>query len=136
MVKIKSSSRSNRVGSLGNDRKMKNPGKEQTNPYLFTGIDSNRLDNPHIKVLVCMGTLGSLPISSRLEITFAALFDTGSFSFESTFLILSDERLMFLGTESSLIMRSSTSIHCLMTSLGLSDTIITTGYQYKTRSAY
>ncbi len=104
--------------------------------YLSTGIDSSRLDTPQIKVLVCMGTLGSLPMSSRLEITVAALLESDSFSFESVFLILSAERLIFLGTEISLIIRSSTSMHCLTTSLGFSDTVITTGCYYKTRTSY
>lgn len=83
-----------------------------------------------------MGTLGSLPMSSRLEITVAALLESDSFSFESVFFILSAERLIFLGTETSLIIRSSTSMHCLTTSLGFSDTVITTGCYYKTRTSY
>lgn len=99
-----------------------------------TGIDSNLLDNPQINVLVWIGIFGSLPISSRFEITIAALFDTDCFSFDSTFFMLSAERLIFLGTESSPTILSRTSVHCFMTSLGFSDTVITTRYKYETKT--
>ncbi|VVB55749.1 Uncharacterised protein [uncultured archaeon] len=97
-------------------------------------MDSNLLDNPHINVLVCIGIFGSFPISSRFDITIAALFDIGCFSLERTFFILSAERLMFLGTESSLIILSSTSVHCFIISLRFSDTVITTWYKYETKT--
>ncbi len=89
-------------------------------------MDSNLLDNPQINVLVWIGMLGSFPISSRVEITKAALFDIGSFSFESTFFILPAERLIFLGTESSQTILSRTSVHCFMISPEFCDTVITT----------
>jgi hypothetical protein len=97
-------------------------------------MDSSLLDNPQINVLVWIGIFGSFPISSRFEITIAALFDTGCFSFDKTFFILSAKRLIFLGTESSLIILSNTSLHCFMTSLGFSDTVITTWYKYETKA--
>jgi hypothetical protein len=104
--------------------------------YLSTGMDSSLLDSPQTRVLVWIGTLGSLPISSRIEITIAALLDGESFSLERMFLILSADRLIFLGTESSLVILSSASMHCFMTSLEFSGTVITTGCFYKTKRAY
>ncbi|VVB95148.1 Uncharacterised protein [uncultured archaeon] len=89
-------------------------------------MDSRRLDKLQIRVLVWIGTLGSLPISSRFEMTIAAFLDGVSFSLERMFLILSADRLIFLGTESSLIILSRASIHCFMISLEFSGTVITT----------
>ncbi len=103
--------------------------------YLSTGMVSSWLDNPHISVLVWMGTLGSFPISSSLEMTIEALTDGGSLLLESMVFMLSALRLMFLGTESSLTIRSSTSTHCFMTSFGFVDTVITSSYVYKTSHA-
>ncbi len=68
--------------------------------------------------------------------TIAAFLDGESFSLERIFLILSADRLIFLGTESSLIILSRASIHCFMTSLEFSGTVITTGCYYKTKRAY
>ena len=59
--------------------------------------------------------LGSLLISSSIEIAEAAF--TASFTFSSSRMPLtfSADRLMFLGTASSLMMRSKTSTHCFRT---------------------
>jgi hypothetical protein len=59
--------------------------------------------------------LGSLLISSSIEIAEAAF--TASFTFSSIRMPLtfSADRLMFLGTASSLMMRSKTSTHCFST---------------------
>jgi hypothetical protein len=99
-------------------------------------MDSSRLDKLQIMVLVWIGTFGSLPISSRFEITIAALLEGDSFSLERIFLMLSADRLIFLGTESSLIILSRASMHCFMTSLEFSGTVITMGRYYKTKRAY
>ncbi len=68
--------------------------------------------------------------------TIAAFLDGDSFSLERMFLIFSADRLIFLGTESSLMILSRASIHCFMTSLEFSGTVITTGGYYKTKRAY
>lgn len=59
--------------------------------------------------------LGSLLISSSIDMAEAAF--TASFTLSSMrmALMFSAERLIFLGTASSLMMRSKTSTHCLMT---------------------
>jgi len=50
-----------------------------------------------------------------MEMADAALIASLTFSFMRIDLTFSAERLMFLGTASSLIIRSSTSTHCLRT---------------------
>ena len=57
---------------------------------------------------MCRGRLGSLLISSRMEILDAALRKRGSESLFSISVISFTERLMFLGTEESLVMLSRT----------------------------
>ncbi len=68
-----------------------------------------------ISVLVCRGILGSLLISSSIDIAEAAFTASFTLSSKRMALMFSAERLMFLGTASSLIMRSKTSTHCLRT---------------------
>lgn len=80
-----------------------------------TGMVSSWLATFHIRVLVWSGILGSLLISSKIDMAEAAL--TASFIFGSTRMVfaLSAERRIFLGTASSFMMRSKTSMHCLRT---------------------
>ena len=80
-----------------------------------TGMVSSWLATFQIRVLVWSGILGSLLISSSMEIALAALIASLTFSSIRMDLTFSAERRMFLGTASSLIMRSSTSTHCLRT---------------------
>ena len=57
---------------------------------------------------MCRGRLGSLLISSRMEMLDAALRNRGSDSLFSMSMISFTERLIFLGTEESLVMLSKT----------------------------
>jgi len=57
-----------------------------------------------------------LLISSRMEMLDAALRNRGSDSLFSMSMISFTERLIFLGTEESLVMLSRTWRHCLITS--------------------
>ena len=57
---------------------------------------------------MCRGRLGSLLISSRMEMLDAALRNRGSDSLFSISMISFTERLIFLGTEESLVMLSKT----------------------------
>ncbi len=59
--------------------------------------------------------LGSLLISSSIDIAEAAFTASLTLSSKRMALMFSAERLMFLGTASSLMMRSKTSTHCLRT---------------------
>jgi hypothetical protein len=59
--------------------------------------------------------LGSLLISSSMEIAEAAFIASLTFSSSRMPLTFSADRLMFLGTASSLMMRSKTSTHCFRT---------------------
>lgn len=59
--------------------------------------------------------LGSLLISSSIEIAEAAFTASLTFSSIKMPLTFSADRLMFLGTASSLMMRSKTSTHCFRT---------------------
>ncbi len=59
--------------------------------------------------------LGSLLISSSIDIAEAAFTASFTLSSKRMALMFSAERLMFLGTASSLMMRSKTSTHCLRT---------------------
>ena len=58
---------------------------------------------------------GSLLISSKIDMADAALIASESSSLRRVDLTLSAERRIFLGTVSSLMMRSNTSTHCLIT---------------------
>lgn len=58
---------------------------------------------------------GSLLISSRIDMAEAALIASESPSLRRVDFTLSAERLIFLGTVSSLMIRSKTSTHCLIT---------------------
>ena len=92
---------------------------------------SSWLERFHIKVLVCRGRLGSLLISSRMEMLDAALRKRGSDSLFSMSIISFTERLIFLGTEESLVILSRTWRHCLMTSAdSFNDTRITFAVNY------
>ena len=82
--------------------------------YSSTGIVSSCPTKFQISVLVCNGKFWSVLISSKILILKAAL-KAGEFSFlYIIFLISSAERLMFFGTESSLTIRSTTSVHCFI----------------------
>ena len=82
--------------------------------YSSTGIVSSCPAKFQISVLVCNGKFWSVLISSKILILKAAL-KAGEFSFlYIIFLISSAERLMFFGTESSLTIRSTTSVHCFI----------------------
>lgn len=61
-----------------------------------------------MRVLVCRGRLGSLLMSSRIEILDAALRNRGSVWLLRMSAISFTERLIFLGTEESLFMLSKT----------------------------
>jgi len=76
--------------------------------YSSTGMVSSWLERFHIRVLVCRGRLGSLLISSRIEMLDAALRNRGSDSLFRISMISFTERLIFLGTEESLVMLSRT----------------------------
>ena len=69
---------------------------------------SSWLERFQIRVLVCRGRFGSLLTSSRMEMLDAALRNRGSESFFRISMISFTERLIFLGTEESLVMLSRT----------------------------
>ncbi len=69
---------------------------------------SSWLERFHIRVLVCRGRFGSLLTSSKMEMLDAALRNRASESLFSMFMISFTERLIFLGTEESLVMLSKT----------------------------
>lgn len=76
--------------------------------YSSTGIVSSWLERFQIRVLVCRGRFGSLLISSRMEMLDAALRKRGSDSLFRMSIISFTERLIFLGTEESLVILSRT----------------------------
>ncbi len=69
---------------------------------------SSWLERFQIRVLVCRGRFGSLLISSRMEMLDAALRKRGSDSLFRISIISFTERLIFLGTEESLVILSRT----------------------------
>ncbi len=69
---------------------------------------SSWLERFQIKVLVCRGRFGSLLISSRMEMLDAALRKRGSDLLFRISIISFTERLMFRGTEESLVILSRT----------------------------
>ena len=69
---------------------------------------SSWLERFQIRVLVCRGRFGSLLTSSRMEMLDAALRNRDSESLFRISMISFTERLIFLGTEESLVMLSRT----------------------------